>query len=61
MLTTHQPKDNHLLSVLPKAEWERIAPHLVVLDMPLGEVVYESGTGWTMSISPPPRSSRCST
>lgn len=43
MLTTHQPKDNHLLSVLPKAEWERIAPHLVVLDMPLGEVVYESG------------------
>ncbi len=43
MLTTHQPKDNHLLSVLPKAEWERIAPHLVELDMPLGEVVYESG------------------
>lgn len=43
MLTTHQPKDNHLLSVLPKTEWERIAPHLVELDMPLGEVVYESG------------------
>ncbi|MFL9898073.1 Crp/Fnr family transcriptional regulator [Paraburkholderia fungorum] len=43
MLTTLQPKDNHLLSVLPKAEWERIAPHLVELDMPLGEVVYESG------------------
>src|SRR5579859_6509001 len=43
MLTTHQPKDNHLLSVLPKAEWERIAPHLIALDMPLGEVVYESG------------------
>jgi CRP-like cAMP-binding protein len=43
MLTTHQPKDNHLLSVLPKAEWERIAPHLLALDMPLGEVVYESG------------------
>ncbi|MEZ0603362.1 Crp/Fnr family transcriptional regulator [Paraburkholderia sp. IW21] len=43
MSNTHQPKDNHLLSVLPKAEWERIAPHLVALDMPLGEVVYESG------------------
>lgn len=43
MSNTHQPKDNHLLSVLPKAEWERIAPHLVALDMPLGEIVYESG------------------
>lgn len=43
MSNTHQPNDNHLLSVLPKAEWERIAPHLVALDMPLGEIVYESG------------------
>jgi CRP-like cAMP-binding protein len=43
MLITHQPKDNHLLSVLSKPEWDRIAPHLVPLDMPLGEVVYESG------------------
>jgi hypothetical protein len=43
MPITHQPKDNHLLSVLSKPEWDRIAPHLVPLDMPLGEVVYESG------------------
>jgi CRP-like cAMP-binding protein len=43
MLITHQPKDNHLLSVLSKPEWDRIAPHLVPLEMPLGQVVYESG------------------
>jgi len=34
---------NHLLSVLPEAEWIRIAPHLVLVDMPLAQVVYESG------------------
>ncbi|PLZ03760.1 Crp/Fnr family transcriptional regulator [Burkholderia sp. WAC0059] len=34
---------NHLLSVLPEAEWIRISPHLVLVDMPLGQVVYESG------------------
>ncbi|HTR07348.1 MAG TPA: Crp/Fnr family transcriptional regulator [Paraburkholderia sp.] len=34
---------NHLLSVLPVAEWERLSPHLVQVDMPLGQVVYESG------------------
>jgi len=37
------PKLNHLLSVLPPAEWESIAPQLVWVDMPLGQVVYESG------------------
>lgn len=34
---------NHLLSVLPPAEWGRLAPHLVLVDMPLGQVVYDSG------------------
>ncbi|POR53647.1 Crp/Fnr family transcriptional regulator [Paraburkholderia eburnea] len=43
MANGHQPKDNHLLSVLPDAEWARLSPHLVRLDMPLGQVVYESG------------------
>ena len=43
MSDTHYPKDNHLLSVLPEVEWMRIAPHLVPVDMPLGQVVYESG------------------
>src|ERR1700743_782818 len=36
-------KENHLLSVLPEAERARVAPHLVPVEMPLGQVVYESG------------------
>ena len=43
MSNVSHPKDNHLLSVLPDAEWARIGPHLVPVDMPLGQVVYESG------------------
>jgi len=39
----NQSLGNHLLSVLPEAEWERIGPHIVEVDMPLGQVVYESG------------------
>jgi CRP-like cAMP-binding protein len=35
--------DNHLLSVLAEAERARLTPHLVPVDMPLGQVVYESG------------------
>jgi CRP-like cAMP-binding protein len=43
MLDEHHRIGNGLLSALPDAEWIRIAPHLVVVDMPLGQVVYESG------------------
>jgi CRP-like cAMP-binding protein len=39
----HHPGENHLLSVLPEAERARVAPHLVPVEMPLGQVVYESG------------------
>ncbi|SAL82682.1 Crp/FNR family transcriptional regulator [Caballeronia terrestris] len=35
--------ENHLLSVLPQTERARLAPHLVPIDMTLGDVVYESG------------------
>lgn len=35
--------ENHLLSVLPEPERARLVPHLVPVDMPLGQVVYESG------------------
>jgi CRP-like cAMP-binding protein len=38
------PKSNHLLAALPPAEWMRWLPQLELVDMPLGEVVYESGT-----------------
>jgi CRP-like cAMP-binding protein len=37
------PKANQLLAVLPELEWARIEPHLVEVDLPLGEVIYESG------------------
>jgi CRP-like cAMP-binding protein len=43
MSNPQHPKQNHLLSVLPDAEWLRIEPHLVPVEMPLGQVVYESG------------------
>ena len=43
MMDEQQRSGNHLLSVLPAVEWARIAPHLVQVDMPLGQVVYESG------------------
>lgn len=36
-------KGNHLLSALPEAEWQRWLPMLEVVDMPLGQVLYESG------------------
>jgi CRP-like cAMP-binding protein len=34
---------NHLLDVFPAAEYERLAPHLEPVAMPLGQVLYESG------------------
>jgi CRP-like cAMP-binding protein len=37
------PKSNHLLAALPEAEWNRWLPQLEVVNMPLGEVLYESG------------------
>ena len=36
------PNQNHLLAALPTAGFERIAPHLELVAMPLGEVLYES-------------------
>jgi CRP-like cAMP-binding protein len=37
-------KANHLLAALPDAEWQRWLPELQFVDMPLGQVLYESGT-----------------
>ena len=39
----HTPKQNHLLAALPAEIFERIAPQLELVPMPLGEVLYESG------------------
>ena len=37
------PTENHLLSALPDAEWQRWLPQLERVEMPLGQVLYESG------------------
>ncbi len=42
MVAPRSPNQNHLLAALPTAEFERIAPHLELVAMPLGEVLYES-------------------
>jgi CRP-like cAMP-binding protein len=42
-MPTHSPNQNHLLAALPTAEFERLAPHLELVPLPLGEVLYEPG------------------
>jgi CRP-like cAMP-binding protein len=37
------PKKNYLLAALPEAEWQRWLPHLEAVEMPLGQVLSESG------------------
>jgi len=37
-------RNNHLLAALPEAEWQRWLPELESIDMPLGQVLYESGS-----------------
>ena len=37
------PAENHLLAALPDAEWQRWLPQLERVEMPLGQVLYESG------------------
>jgi CRP-like cAMP-binding protein len=44
MSPPHSPNQNHLLAALPAAEFERLAPHLELVPMPLGEFLYGPGT-----------------
>ncbi len=44
MPAAHDPRQNHLLRALPPAEWERLSPHLELVEMGLGHVLYESGS-----------------
>ena len=37
------PAENRLLAALPEAEWRRWLPQLERVEMPLGQVLYESG------------------
>jgi CRP-like cAMP-binding protein len=43
MPDSHNPQENHLLAALSPAERARIYPHLDLVPMPLGKVLYESG------------------
>lgn len=43
MSSPARPKQNHLLAALPSAEFDRLSPHLELIEMPLGEVLYEPG------------------
>jgi len=38
------PRQNRLLAALPEAEWARWLPQMEAVDMPLGKVLYESGS-----------------
>ncbi|MGP9799475.1 Crp/Fnr family transcriptional regulator [Rheinheimera sp. NSM] len=41
--TLHQPTQNHLLNALSPEVQQRLFPHLELVAMPLGKVLYESG------------------
>ena len=43
MSLPHSPNQNHLLAALPTVEFERLAPHLELVPMLLGETLYEPG------------------
>ena len=43
MSSIHNPNQNHLLAALHDAEFDRLAPHLELIPMLLGDVLYESG------------------
>ena len=41
--TAHDPRQNHLLAALSAEALERVFPHLRLVEMPLGKVLYEPG------------------
>jgi CRP-like cAMP-binding protein len=43
MSTAHSPTQNHLLAAMPAAEFQRLSPHLELVDLPLGDALYEPG------------------
>jgi len=42
--TSTNPRHNHLLAALPHTQWQRWLPHLEYVDLPLGQVLYETGS-----------------
>jgi hypothetical protein len=43
MPTPPDTRQNHLLAALPADEYACLCPHLELVPMPLGDVLYESG------------------
>jgi len=43
MSTTHSPTQNRLLAAIPAAEFARLSPHLELVQLSLGQALYESG------------------
>jgi len=52
MIVAADPRQNHLLAALPPADCERWLPHLELVDLPLGKVLYESGSKVTQVYFP---------
>lgn len=44
MISLDSPRQNHLLAALTEEEWERLVPRMELRPMPLGHVLYESGS-----------------
>ena len=44
MLSPHSPSQNHLLAALPAEDFGRLAAHLELVPMRLGEILYEPGS-----------------
>ncbi len=43
MSSPHNPHQNHLLAALPAAEFDRLSPHLELVPMLLGQMLYDPG------------------
>ena len=43
MNVEHKPQQNHILAALPADAQSRLFPHLELVDLPFGRVLYESG------------------
>lgn len=46
-MSASDPRQNHLLAVLPQADYDRLVPRLEPVDLPLGKAVYESGRSFS--------------
>src|ERR1700747_3341619 len=47
LMAPSDPRSNQLLAALPSAEWQRWMPALETVSLPLGKVLYESGSRLT--------------